>query len=74
MMLICMSGCGDWSGMRELARFGVRVNAVAPGVIVTVGSTLQFTYEVSNTGNTVLNVSVGDDKIATVNCPSVIRM
>jgi large repetitive protein len=43
----------------------------APGPYLTVGSTVQWTYDVTNTGNVVLNpVSVVDDQGVAVTCPS----
>lgn len=42
----------------------------APGVTVTEGQTLNFTFEVRNTGNvTVTGVSVTDDKVVGIECP-----
>ncbi|NJM42486.1 MAG: hypothetical protein HC853_17980, partial [Anaerolineae bacterium] len=41
-----------------------------PGPFVVAGSTVTWTYIVSNTGNTALvNVSVSDDVIGAVTCP-----
>ena len=51
---------------------GTDANA-APGLIVAAGTTLSFTYEVSNVGNSVLNnVTVTDDKGLAVTCPSTV--
>lgn len=56
-------------------RIVTRVNGfdanTSPGLVVTAGSTLVFTYEVSNTGNTTLsNVLVTDDRGLVVTCPA----
>ncbi|MEI2647885.1 MAG: LPXTG cell wall anchor domain-containing protein [Dermatophilaceae bacterium] len=43
----------------------------APGPLVAIGSTVTWTYKVTNTGNTPLTTTVTDDKIAddtTINC------
>lgn len=43
---------------------------VAPGANVAEGSTMDFTFDVANTGNTVLSLlEVNDDVLGKVNCP-----
>jgi uncharacterized repeat protein (TIGR01451 family) len=45
-------------------------NNSAPGLMVVAGSTVTWTYEVTNTGNvTLTNLSLVDDKAGTVSCP-----
>jgi hypothetical protein len=46
-------------------------NDMAPGPTVPVGSTVTWTYLVTNTGNVTLNgVAVTDDKVGAITCPS----
>ena len=46
-------------------------NDTAPGPTITAGSTVTWTYLVTNTGNVTLsNVTVNDDKAGAVTCPS----
>ena len=45
-------------------------NDVAPGVLVPVGSTVTWTYDIRNTGNvTLTNVVLVDNKLGVVSCP-----
>jgi uncharacterized repeat protein (TIGR01451 family) len=45
-------------------------NDVAPGPTVTVGSTVTWTYIITNTGNvTLTNVTLTDNKIGAITCP-----
>ncbi|MGE3344581.1 MAG: SdrD B-like domain-containing protein, partial [Vicinamibacterales bacterium] len=45
-------------------------NNTAPGIEVPVGSTVTWTYLVTNTGNvTLTNLALTDDKIGSVSCP-----
>ena len=46
-------------------------NDAAPGPTVAVGSTVTWTYLVTNTGNVTLNpVTVTDDKVGAITCPA----
>ena len=49
----------------------VRTRTIPPGPYVTPGSTVTWTYTVTNTGEADLsNVSVVDDQIGGITCPS----
>ncbi len=46
-------------------------NNVAPGPYVAVGSTVIWTYVISNTGNVALsNIALTDDKVGAITCPA----
>lgn len=71
------SDLSQYSGASPDIAIVKRVNGddanVAPGIPVQIGSTVVFTYDVTNTGDTLLiDIVVSDDQAVVVTCPTTV--
>jgi hypothetical protein len=67
----CPSSCTPAPAISIIKKTNGTDNDVAPGLYIPVGSTVTWTYIVTNTGNVPLtNVTVTDDKIGAITCPT----
>ena len=64
------TACGSGPRVTIVKKTNGTDNDAAPGPTVAVGSTVTWTYLVTNTGNVTLNpVTVTDDKVGAITCP-----
>jgi hypothetical protein len=65
------TACGSGPRITILKKTNGTDNDAAPGPIVPVGSTVTWTYLVTNNGSVPLtNVTVNDDKVGAISCPA----